>query len=124
MKYERKSFSVSPGAANISQENWERTFGKKPPAEETTTMVLKSDVNAWGEPRARAVSGVWVRTRDYQTPNDSDPKKPIRWTEILVLVEVEKKWRVIQTHNVPAIDMTISHITEVGGIDKAPEDML
>ncbi len=120
MKYERKSFSVSPGAARISQENWERTFGKKQREECPDVPTPKETV---------PVSGVWVRTSERERPI-SIPARPgpaplrMWWTVIEVLVEVGGQWRLIQTHWVRPIDQTISHITETAGIQAAPVNVL
>ncbi len=181
--YNRKSFSVPMGAARISEENWERTFGKKlKPADEAelipaspwkaiqceppgTERGLKfddynvvrsyprrpSERETWEHrtpsgaglfnqeeaealvatlngvpPRTKEavpVSGVWVRTHEHQE-RDRLGFDVMKWTIIEVLVEIDGKWRCVQTHQVRQIDQTISEITENAGMRKAPEDHL
>lgn len=135
----RKSFSVLPGTA--SQERWEATFGKKNPrATHDTTFDRAGDgtVTLRGEPVAPhpkatvPISGVWLRTSEVERASWAvDPAKPDRnrppmtkWTRFELLVEIEGKWRLIQTHETPSIDQTISHITEPAGIEQAPVDVL
>lgn len=79
-----------------------------------------------GRSESVTISGVWTRTSDYEKQISS--RMTMHMTKIEILVEVRhgetKEWRLIQTHHVPSIDQTISHITEVAGIEKAPKDTL
>jgi hypothetical protein len=60
-----------------------------------------------------AIEGVWCRKLGSGTDQ-----------RIEVLVEVDGKWRLIQTHRGLTLDGELSHITEPGGIADAPEDTL
>lgn len=125
MHYVSPKFSVvmtSPTAAKDLAERWEQTFGKKEPAfmaKPPPVIVPEPPAPVVESPAKTCVpiSGVWLRTREEQG-------ETMKWTVIELLVEVDREFRLIQTHRVPCIDGTISHITEPAGIEKAPIDKL
>lgn len=129
MNYTRKSFNGP--MTKVSDENWERTFGKKPTAAERRALDAMSRQGGVYmhtlDEKARVkeavpVSGVWLRTRCI--PKSTDQNSASEWDEIEVLVEIEGQWRCIQKHTVLCLDQTISHITENAGMRNAPKDLL
>lgn len=139
MNYTRKTFSVMPGA-QTSDERWEATFGKKTRLEPITDPranpggrdIGNLTITSRALPDAAvSVTGVWVRTHEVERASGVVTKPlsaTMKWTVIEVLVEVVSggvpEWRLIQSHEVPNIEQTISHITETAGIEKAPVDRL
>lgn len=147
-KFNRSTFSVPMGAADISKENWERTFGKKAPKEAPTfaapdelpgqrtydAQEEQAPVKKVDPPDAPApllIGGVWIRNRTVSVPEPrytGDTRTTTR-THLQVLVERHtndrKEWCIVYTLDLPFIPfIDVSDIVRAIDILKQPEDKL